>query len=616
MSIVMQINPFEFFTDASGDALDAGYIYIGEVNKDPRQYPIIAYYDDALTVPAPMPLRTSNGYIVRSGTPTFLYISGNYSIRVEDKNHRQIYYVPDFLFIGSNSAVSTADLSNSTDPTKGAALVGWKRAGLSSEIKTVAQMLSAQMVNIWEFAGLVTNIASYPTNPALCDWAPALMAAFATGKKIYAPAVPAPYWLLSKVVMPNGVCSLVGDGDSTLFMVGAAMNRAFERLDDASVGALSPVTLEDFKIDCNRLADYGHWIESSKKGSLQNVTVVRFLVTGGKVGSPSGVGARYYENEIAEMKYDGGIEFSGTSVGMAIDGLVIDLSATDNVVYHPVVSYITGSGLYVLGGSNKIVRPHAYGNNTSDTGPAYGVSMAGYGSITDPHCDNVTVAGISIRSRKVQLIGGSHQWAADNTPSLGGATCIEINTGLNEIVILGGISNGANASNPTIRYLGTKPDRSTIMGFVPFTPNAGETNSNSMYGQFGVKPRVGARSLIGVDTATATSGAFQLSKNGELRYEFSVTTNNETGGDVGSGLSMTALMDDGVTVAEFMHYYREFKQLELLGKVRIGATSLGFFDKNPITKPTITGSRGGNAALASLCAALDSLGLANDDTTA
>lgn len=124
MSIVMQLNPYEFFADTSGKALDSGYIWIGETNKDPRNYPVIVYYDEALTIPAPMPLRTTNGYIYRNGSPTFLYIDGNYSIMVLQKTGTLVYYVPDFLLIGSGRAVSNGDLANFTDPTKGAGLVG------------------------------------------------------------------------------------------------------------------------------------------------------------------------------------------------------------------------------------------------------------------------------------------------------------------------------------------------------------------------------------------------------------------------------------------------------------------------------------------------------------
>lgn len=124
MSIVMQINPFDYFADKDGDPLDGGYIWIGQPNKDPRQYPVIAYYDAALTIPAGMPLRTLNGYVVHNGSPTILYISGNYSVMLLDKNGAQIFYVPDFLLIGAGQAVTASDMANTTDPTKGAGLIG------------------------------------------------------------------------------------------------------------------------------------------------------------------------------------------------------------------------------------------------------------------------------------------------------------------------------------------------------------------------------------------------------------------------------------------------------------------------------------------------------------
>lgn len=47
-----------------------------------------------------------------------------------------------------------------------------------------------------------------------------------------------------------------------------------------------------------------------------------------------------------------------------------------------------------------------------------------------------------------------------------------------------------------------------------------------------------------------------------------------------------------------------------------GVVLMGFNGATPTAKPTITGSRGGNAALASLLSALDTLGLVVDSTTA
>lgn len=124
MSLVMQINPFEYFTDLTGSALNEGYVWIGQPNKDPRSFPVPVFFDEALTIPAALPLRTNAGYIVRGNAPTFLFINGNYSVLVQDKKHRQIFYVADFLMTGNSAAVSLGDLANNTTPGKGASMVG------------------------------------------------------------------------------------------------------------------------------------------------------------------------------------------------------------------------------------------------------------------------------------------------------------------------------------------------------------------------------------------------------------------------------------------------------------------------------------------------------------
>lgn len=49
--------------------------------------------------------------------------------------------------------------------------------------------------------------------------------------------------------------------------------------------------------------------------------------------------------------------------------------------------------------------------------------------------------------------------------------------------------------------------------------------------------------------------------------------------------------------------------------IRVGATTLGFYNSVPVSKPTVTGSRGGNVALADLLTELENLGLITDSTT-
>jgi trimeric autotransporter adhesin len=50
-------------------------------------------------------------------------------------------------------------------------------------------------------------------------------------------------------------------------------------------------------------------------------------------------------------------------------------------------------------------------------------------------------------------------------------------------------------------------------------------------------------------------------------------------------------------------------------KLEISATGIGFFASSPVAKPSITGSRGGNAGLASLLSNLNNMGLITDNTT-
>jgi hypothetical protein len=50
-------------------------------------------------------------------------------------------------------------------------------------------------------------------------------------------------------------------------------------------------------------------------------------------------------------------------------------------------------------------------------------------------------------------------------------------------------------------------------------------------------------------------------------------------------------------------------------KIQINTTGIGFFTNAPVARPTVVGSRGGNAALASLLTGLASLGLIIDSST-
>ncbi len=83
--------PYPIFSEADGQPLENGYIWIGAANLDPQTNPINVYWDAGLTITAAQPIRTLNGYVVYQGTPSRFYTSGNYSIRVMDKNGSTVY---------------------------------------------------------------------------------------------------------------------------------------------------------------------------------------------------------------------------------------------------------------------------------------------------------------------------------------------------------------------------------------------------------------------------------------------------------------------------------------------------------------------------------------------
>lgn len=81
----------------------------------------------------------------------------------------------------------------------------------------------------------------------------------------------------------------------------------------------------------------------------------------------------------------------------------------------------------------------------------------------------------------------------------------------------------------------------------------------------------------------------------------------ETGTGSGSGalIHITCANDDGTSGQVFID-----------GSVWLATTKVGFYNATPVTQPNVTGSRAGNAALASLLTQLANLGLIQNSTTA
>lgn len=172
------------------------------------------------------------------------------------------------------------DLANSTDPTKGAGMVGWKRNLLPSAIQTVAGILSAKPVSVWEFASLVTNRPD-PADHETWDWQPAFTAALALHRVIDLSSLT--YRIASKVTVPGGK-HIISDGALIIkdfagvgleFIGGSSFNYVLGNLEvrasaahtaDTSSDSLAP-TEHGVHIINNRLIVYGTILGVGHKGS-------------------------------------------------------------------------------------------------------------------------------------------------------------------------------------------------------------------------------------------------------------------------------------------------------------------------------------------------------------
>ena len=102
---------YPVFTGLDGLPLDAGYLWFGVANLDPQTNPTTIYWDEAMTIVAPQPVRTLAGYPSRSGTPARIFIATDYSVRVQDSKGVTVYNASSQLLATTdfvNSAISTA----------------------------------------------------------------------------------------------------------------------------------------------------------------------------------------------------------------------------------------------------------------------------------------------------------------------------------------------------------------------------------------------------------------------------------------------------------------------------------------------------------------------------
>lgn len=120
MSLTQLAPPYPIFTDKDGSPLDNGYLYFGEIDKNPETNPIQVYYDSAFTQPAAQPVRTINGYPSRNGSPAAVYTDQYFSITVRNKKNELVVYAPSGYGITPGTSASSTDQITYNEGSTGA----------------------------------------------------------------------------------------------------------------------------------------------------------------------------------------------------------------------------------------------------------------------------------------------------------------------------------------------------------------------------------------------------------------------------------------------------------------------------------------------------------------
>lgn len=190
MTLTQLAPPYPIFTDKSGSPLDNGYLYFGTANLNPETNPITVYYDSAFTQPAAQPLRTSNGYVMRNGSPAIIYANSQFSVTVRDKNRAMVIYSPvGYGIIPGTSATSTDQMTYNEGST-----------GAATRVLTARLQ---DYVSVKDFGAVGNGVA---------DDTAAIQAALNANLAVYIPA--GTYKVSSQLSLQSGSV-LFGDGSAS-----------------------------------------------------------------------------------------------------------------------------------------------------------------------------------------------------------------------------------------------------------------------------------------------------------------------------------------------------------------------------------------------------------------
>jgi hypothetical protein len=375
--------PFPIFNDVDGDPLDNGYIYIGTANLDPETNPIQVYFDSALTVPAPQPIRTINGFPSNSGAPARLYVDADdYSMTVRNKNESLIY-----TSLSDTKKIPAASISGLVS-----SLVSFTQDGVGATSRTVEGKLR-EIVSVLDFGADPTGVF---------DSTSAIQSAINTGKRVY---LPGGTYKITSTFSSTSDLVMFGDGDQTvidasdsLFTGGYVIDvqGQLTQVEDltgsvskggltlTSVSASSLVSDDIFVIYNPTDSSYSPWRTNYREGEFCEVRTV----SGTTITLKSPLYSGYTAANVDVYKLTSGVvdlqDFK--IIGDVSVGLVFAEHIRKPIIKNITMSHSNNSCLYLA----RCVQGIIHGcniDNEGDGGDDYGISIGNSQSMTITDCN-------------------------------------------------------------------------------------------------------------------------------------------------------------------------------------------------------------------------------------
>lgn len=200
----------------------------------------------------------------------------SFAVNNQDRDYQlQMPELVDFLstaLSGENDATLREDLADTQDPSKGASLVGFERANLTTSISTVNGLISARPVNIWEFADLVVS-KPVESDPNTWDWTPSVQMAATLHSSIQFPSGTFTFSFIN--VTKN--LRIFGQGASTVLKQKSGTNGPMFRLTTVAgvIFDVSNMTLDQNNSQ-QTLGLGGFLVNSTQANVLMNFSYVTF----------------------------------------------------------------------------------------------------------------------------------------------------------------------------------------------------------------------------------------------------------------------------------------------------------------------------------------------------